>query len=207
MGTTMTVALVEDATVTFGHVGDSRAYVLRDGELEQLTDDHSLVAELVRGGKLSAEEAEHHPQRSVITRALGTDPDVDVDTFTIDAEDGDVFVLCSDGLTDMVGDDEIGEVLAASRENLKEAAEELVRRANKAGGQDNITVVAFEMTDEPDEQTLEQTVEQTQPMPATDTTAEPELKPKRRRLWRFLPLLILLLGIAAAAIALWLLAR
>jgi serine/threonine protein phosphatase PrpC len=203
MGTTMTVALVEDATVTLGHVGDSRAYVLRDGELEQLTDDHSLVAELVRGGKLSAEEAEHHPQRSVITRALGTDPDVDVDTFTVEAEDGDVFVLCSDGLTDMVGDDEIGEVLAGSRDNLKEAAEELVRRANKAGGQDNITVVAFEMTDEPDEQTLEQTVEQTQPMPAAEATPEPE----RRRMWRFLPLLILLLGIAAAAIALWILVR
>ena len=203
MGTTMTVALVEDGTVTLGHVGDSRAYVLRDGELEQLTDDHSLVAELVRGGKLSAEEAEHHPQRSVITRALGTDPDVDVDTFTVEAEDGDVFVLCSDGLTDMVGDDEIGEVLAGSRENLKEAAEELVRRANKAGGQDNITVVAFEMTDEPDEQTLERTVEQTQPMPAAEATPEPE----RRRIWRFLPLLILLLGIAAAAIALWILVR
>ena len=203
MGTTMTVALVEDATVTLGHVGDSRAYILRDGELEQLTDDHSLVAELVRGGKLSAEEAEHHPQRSVITRALGTDPDVDVDTFTVEAEDGDVFVLCSDGLTDMVGDDEIGRVLADSRENLKEAAEELVRRANKAGGQDNITVVAFEMTDEPDEQTLERTVEQTQPMPAAEATPEPE----RRRIWRFLPLLILLLGIAAAAIALWILVR
>jgi PPM family protein phosphatase len=203
MGTTMTVALVENATVTLGHVGDSRAYVLRDGVLEQLTDDHSLVAELVRGGKLSAEEAEHHPQRSVITRALGTDPDVDVDTFTVEAHDRDVFVLCSDGLTDMVGDDEIGEVLAGSRENLKEAAEELVRRANKAGGQDNITVVAFEMTDEPDERTLEQTVEQTQPMPAAEATPEPE----RRRIWRFLPLLILLLGIAAAAIALWILAR
>ena len=203
MGTTMTVALVEDSTVTLGHVGDSRAYVLRDGELEQLTNDHSLVAELVRGGKLSAEEAEHHPQRSVITRALGTDPDVDVDTFTVEAEDGDVFVLCSDGLTDMVGDAEIGEVLARSRENLKEAAEELVRRANKAGGQDNITVVAFEMTDEPDEQTLERTVEQTQPMPAADATPVSE----RRRIWRFLPLLILLLGIAAAAIALWILVR
>lgn len=203
MGTTMTVALVEDATVTLGHVGDSRAYVLRAGELEQLTDDHSLVAELVRGGKLSAEEAEHHPQRSVITRALGTDPDVDVDTFTVEAEDGDVFVLCSDGLTDMVGDDEIGEVLAGSRENLKEAAQELIRRANKAGGQDNITVVAFEMTDEPDEKTLEQTVEQTQPMPAAEAPREPE----RRRIWRFLPLVILLLGIVAAAIALWILAR
>jgi PPM family protein phosphatase len=203
MGTTMTVALVEDATVTFGHVGDSRAYVLRDGALVQLTDDHSLVAELVRGGKLSAEEAEHHPQRSVITRALGTDPDVDVDTFTVEARDGDVFVLCSDGLTDMVGDEEIGEVITAKRANLDDAAKELVRRANKAGGQDNITVVAFELSDqpvEPDEQTLEQTVEQTQPIPVPE-----EKEPRRRR--RFLPLLILLLAIVAAAIVLWVLAR
>ncbi len=204
MGTTMTVALVEDAGVTFGHVGDSRAYVLRDGSLEQLTDDHSLVAELVRGGKLSAEEAEHHPQRSVITRALGTDPDVDVDTFTVDPREGDVFVLCSDGLTDMVGDDEIGEVLSAQRERLDEAAEELVRRANKAGGQDNITVIAFEMTDEPDEQTLEQTVEQTQPLPVQDEPPEP----KERRAWRrFVPLLLLLLAIVAAAVVLWFLVR
>jgi serine/threonine protein phosphatase PrpC len=204
MGTTMTVALVEDASVTFGHVGDSRAYVLRDGTLEQLTDDHSLVAELVRGGKLSAEEAEHHPQRSVITRALGTDPDVDVDTFTVDVHDGDVFVLCSDGLTDMIGDAEIGEVLSERRSSLQDAAKELVRRANKAGGQDNITVIAFELTEEPDEQTLEQTVEQTQPLPLPDTQAESET-PRRRR--RFLPLLLLLLVIAAAAIALWFLAR
>src|SRR6266545_4302551 len=189
MGTTMTVALVEDAGVTFGHV------------------DHSLVAELVRGGKLSAEEAEHHPQRSVITRALGTDPDVDVDTFTVDPREGDVFVLCSDGLTDMVGDDEIGEVLGERRESLEEAAQELVRRANKAGGQDNITVIAFEITDEPaepDEQTLEQTVEQTQPLPAQDEPPEP----KERRAWRrFVPLLLLLLAIAAAAIVLWFLVR
>jgi serine/threonine protein phosphatase PrpC len=204
MGTTMTIALVEDATVTFGHVGDSRAYVLRDGSLEQLTDDHSLVAELVRGGKLSAEEAEHHPQRSVITRALGTDPDVDVDTFSVDAREGDVFVLCSDGLTDMVADEEIGEVLSERRGSLDEAAKELVHRANKAGGQDNITVIAFEITDEPDEQTLEQTVEQTQPLPALDTSPEPK---ERRRWRRFVPLLILLLAIAAAAIALWVLAR
>jgi serine/threonine protein phosphatase PrpC len=162
------------------------------------------VAELVRGGKLSAEEAEHHPQRSVITRALGTDPDVDVDTFTVEAHDGDVFVLCSDGLTDMVADAEIGEVLGEPRESLQEAAEELVRRANKAGGQDNITVIAFQMTDEPDEQTLEQTVEQTQPLPASELPAEP----KKRRAWRrFVPLLILLVAIAAAAVALWILAR
>ena len=205
MGTTMTVALVEDGGVTFGHVGDSRAYVLRDGELEQLTDDHSLVAELVRGGKLSAEEAEHHPQRSVITRALGTDPDVDVDTFTVEGREGDVFVLCSDGLTDMVADDEIGEVLAERRDSLEEAANELVRRANKAGGQDNITVVAFALTEEPDEQTLEQTVEQTQTLPAPEA---PEPKPKNRSGWRrFLPLLLLLVGIVAAAAILWMLVQ
>jgi protein phosphatase len=203
MGTTITVALVENASVTFGHVGDSRAYVLRDGSLEQLTDDHSLVAELVRGGKLSEEEAEHHPQRSVITRALGTDPDVDVDTFTVDAHAGDVYILCSDGLTDMVADEEIGEVLTMRRDSLDDAAKELVRRANKAGGQDNITVIAFELSDEPDEETVEQVVEDTQTLPSADGL--PELKPRRRR--RFLPLLILLVGIAAAAIALWVLAR
>ena len=204
MGTTMTVALVEDTTVTFGHVGDSRAYVLRDGTLEQLTDDHSLVAELVRGGKLSAEEAEHHPQRSVITRALGTDPDVDVDTFAVDARQGDVFVLCSDGLTDMVGDEEIGQVLGEPRESLKHTAEELVHRANRAGGQDNITVIAFAVTDEPDEQTVERVVEQTQEIPV----AEPETEPTKSRGWRrFMPLLLLLLVIAAAAIVLWVLAR
>jgi serine/threonine protein phosphatase PrpC len=105
MGTTMTVAFVGDANVAFGHVGDSRAYLIRDGKLEQLTEDHSLVAELVRSGKLSPEEAETHPQRSVITRALGTDPDVDVDTFSIETAPGDLFMLCSDGLTSMVEDD------------------------------------------------------------------------------------------------------
>ena len=91
--------LVENGMVAFGHVGDSRAYLVRDGELEQVTEDHSLVGELVRSGKLSAEEAETHPQRSVITRALGTDPDVDVDMFPIEAQPGDLFLLCSDGLT------------------------------------------------------------------------------------------------------------
>ena len=145
MGTTMTVALVEDGTVRFGHVGDSRAYLFRDGELRQLTDDHSLVGELVRSGKISAEEAESHPQRSVITRALGTDPDVDVDTFTVDAEPGDVFVLCSDGLYSMVGTEKILDVLQRHRNDLETAAKEMIRAANRRGGDDNITVVAFEI--------------------------------------------------------------
>ncbi len=208
MGTTMTVALVEDSTVTFGHVGDSRAYILRDGSLEQLTDDHSLVAELVRGGKLSPEEAEHHPQRSVITRALGTDPDVDVDTFIVDAESGDIFLLCSDGLTDMLGDAQIVEVLTG-RKSLDDAAKELIKLANKAGGEDNITIVAFELTDEPEERT----VEQTRPLPAVgdeeDTldefdavpvVEEPEPRGRRRR-WPFVLLLVV------AAILVWVVMR
>ncbi|TMM06316.1 MAG: Stp1/IreP family PP2C-type Ser/Thr phosphatase [Actinobacteria bacterium] len=119
MGTTMTVALAGDGNVAFGHVGDSRAYLIRDGKLEQLTEDHSLVAELVRSGKLSPEEAETHPQRSVITRALGTDPDVDVDTFSIEALPGDLFMLCSDGLTSMVEDDVILRCIEKNRDNLQ----------------------------------------------------------------------------------------
>ena len=148
MGTTMTAALVgEDGVVTIGHVGDSRAYLLREGRLEQLTEDHSLVAELVRTGKLSAEEADHHPQRSVITRALGTDPEVDVDTVTVEAQSGDLFLLCSDGLTTMVDDEEILRTVEGSRDDLEQAAQVLVRKANRGGGEDNITIVFFELAD------------------------------------------------------------
>ena len=145
MGTTMTVALVGDDRVVIGHVGDSRAYLIRNGKLEQLTEDHSLVAELVRSGKLSPEEAEAHPQRSVITRALGTDPDVDVDTFSIETRPGDLFLICSDGLTSMVDDETILSEVARNRDNLQGAAKALVRAANKGGGEDNITVVFFEI--------------------------------------------------------------
>jgi serine/threonine protein phosphatase PrpC len=148
MGTTITVALVENGNVAFGHVGDSRAYLIRDGRMEQVTEDHSLVNELMKSGKLSREEAERHPQRSVITRALGTDPDVDADTFTIEARAGDVFLLCSDGLTDMVGEREIQELVERNRENLDAALKSLVKAANRGGGEDNITVVAFEIAEE-----------------------------------------------------------
>jgi serine/threonine protein phosphatase PrpC len=147
MGTTMTVALVEDGHVAIGHVGDSRAYLIRDRRLDQLTEDHSLVAELVRSGKLSPEEAEAHPQRSVITRALGTDPDVDVDTFSVATRPGDLFLLCSDGLTSMVDDETILREVERNRSDLGAAAKALVRAANKGGGDDNITVVFFEIGD------------------------------------------------------------
>jgi protein phosphatase len=151
MGTTMTVALVEASGVTIGHVGDSRAYVVRGGQLEQLTEDHSLVNELLKSGKLSREEADLHPQRSVITRAVGTDPDVDVDAFVVDASEGDIFLLCSDGLTDMVGDDEIFDTVERHRDDLDRVTKALVSAANRGGGEDNITVIAFKIAADGDE--------------------------------------------------------
>jgi protein phosphatase len=145
MGTTMTVALVDgdNDRVTFGHVGDSRAYRVREDRLEQLTDDHSLVGELIRSGKLTREEAEVHPQRSVITRALGTDPDVDVDTFVVETRPGDIFLLCSDGLSGMVSDTTILSIVRDNRRDLQAAAKALIAAANRGGGDDNITVVVF----------------------------------------------------------------
>jgi protein phosphatase len=147
MGTTVTAALLVEGAVVVGHVGDSRAYRLREDRLEQLTEDHSLVADLVRSGRLSPEEADTHPQRSVITRALGTDAEVDVDTFTVDAEAGDLFLLCSDGLTTMVADEEIKTTIAEAP-TLADATKALVKAANRAGGEDNVTVVLFALAGE-----------------------------------------------------------
>ena len=169
MGTTMTVALVEGMTVAIGHVGDSRAYLVRGERMEQLTEDHSLVNELLKTGKLSEEEAQVHPQRSVITRAVGTDPDVDIDGFTIEAEEGDVFLICSDGLSDMVSDEEILEVVHRNRDDLDKAVKALVAAANRGGGEDNITAVAFRISSEAPPR-LEDTVE----MPALTGEDEPD---------------------------------
>ncbi|MEP7335066.1 MAG: Stp1/IreP family PP2C-type Ser/Thr phosphatase [Actinomycetota bacterium] len=156
MGTTLTVAEVEDGVVSIGHVGDSRAYLVRDGNLEQLTEDHSLVGELMRTGKLSAEEAGSHPQRSMITRALGTDPNVDVDIFSVEPRGGDLFLLCSDGLTSMVDDREILRLVGEKRGDLDDLVKALIKTANKGGGEDNITVIAFEIGETGDS-TLEDT--------------------------------------------------
>lgn len=147
MGTTLTAALVHGDEVSFGHVGDSRAYVLRDGELKRLTKDHSLVEELRRQGRLTEEQAEEHPQRSIITRALGPEPKVNVDTMTFPAKSGDVFLLCSDGLTTMVSDDEIKTILGEAR-SLRQGVARLVDAANARGGRDNITAVAFRLGQE-----------------------------------------------------------
>jgi len=146
MGTTVTAALVNDGRISFGHVGDSRAYLLRDGALQQVSDDHSLVGELVRRGALTPDEAARHPQRSIITRALGADDDVDVDTWSIDAQEGDVVLLCSDGLSGMVGEDEMLRILSSGA-GLQQVARELVVAANAAGGDDNVTAIVFRIGD------------------------------------------------------------
>jgi protein phosphatase len=233
MGTTMTVALVEGMTVALGHVGDSRAYLVRGDTMEQLTEDHSLVNELMKSGKLSEEEAQVHPQRSVITRAVGTDPDVDVDGFTIEAEEGDIFLLCSDGLTDMVEDEEILELVHRNRDDLEKAVQALVSAANRGGGEDNITAVAFRVAaeapasledtaampaitgdepapEEPDERTREYGE-----VPKTDTmvippeeAAEPPAPvhaPQAKRVR--IVLLALLVLLIAAAVVVWLVVR
>ncbi len=144
MGTTLTAVYVDDSELAVAHVGDSRAYLFRDGELGRLTQDHTLVEELLRRGKLTEEQAAEHPQRSIITRALGVDPEVDVDTRTYAARAGDVVLLCSDGLTSMITEQQVTAVLQQETD-LDRAAERLIAEANEAGGRDNITVVLFRL--------------------------------------------------------------
>ncbi len=146
MGTTLTAAHVGEHDVTIVHVGDSRCYRLREGSLERLTVDHTLVEELVRQGRLAPEEVGDHPQRSIVTRVLGPEALVRVDTHTYPSRAGDLFLLCSDGLTTMIGEDEL---LAAmiTAQDLRSAARQLVELANAAGGRDNITVLLFRLDD------------------------------------------------------------
>jgi PPM family protein phosphatase len=144
MGTTLTAVYVGPEDVAIAHVGDSRAYCLRDHELLRLTDDHSLVDELIRQGRLTPEEALEHPQRSVITRALGPEGEVEVDTRSFRGRDGDVYLLCSDGLTTMLSEQEIATLLVG-HPNLREAGEALIAAANDAGGRDNITVMLLRL--------------------------------------------------------------
>lgn len=203
MGTTVTAARVEGDSVTIGHVGDSRAYRIREGQIEQLTEDHSLAAELERSGKLSAEEARMHPQRSVITRALGTDPDVEIDAFSVEGRPGDVYLICSDGLSSMVDDATILAVVEGRRSNLETAARELVRAANRSGGEDNITVVCFELGSEgdaepapadadADEDTLDGSVSLVIPLEDLD----PPKRASHAPAWLVaLPLLLVVLGL------------
>ncbi len=143
MGTTLTLVFLDDRLARVVHVGDSRLYLMREGVLNQLSEDHTLVGQMVREGRLSEQEARYHPQRNVITRALGVDPDVRVDSFAIDLVEGDVILICSDGLTSMLDNDTIRDVLTRERAPQR-AADELVRLANEAGGEDNITVIVLD---------------------------------------------------------------
>ena len=214
MGTTVTVALVDEGAVRIGHVGDSRAYLVRDGALEQLTEDHSLVAELVRSGKLSPEEAEVHPQRSVITRALGTEPDVDVDAFSVHTRPGDLFMVCSDGLTSMVPDGSILEIVERTRSDLDRTARTLVDEANRGGGEDNITVVLFEIVDGEAETAPapaeDDTLTELDRVPTLESVAPAEVPPARtgsRRGWRGLAVAAVVVLVAAAGLGLYAVSR
>lgn len=145
MGTTVTVAMIYGNTALIGHVGDSRAYMLSNNKLYKITDDHSLVAELVKNGTITEDEAQHHPQKNVITRALGVKDNVNIDIERVDAAAGDTILLCTDGLTNMLCDGEIEKILN-DEENIEDAAYKLVDLANSLGGYDNITVAAARFT-------------------------------------------------------------
>ncbi len=154
MGTTVTIAVVDASAerVLFGHVGDSRAYRFREETLEQITTDHSLVAELVESGVLTPEEAARHPQRSAITRAVGTERAIEADVFSVPARVGDIFLICSDGLTDMLVEEEIASCIVEADGDPATAAQALVAAANAHGGEDNITVVLFELVEGSEEE-------------------------------------------------------
>jgi PPM family protein phosphatase len=189
MGTTLTAGMLgSDGHLVVGHVGDSRAYLVRGGELTQITTDHSLVEEMVRDGVLTPEQAEVHPQRSTITRALGIDPRVEVDEYPIELQPGDRILLCSDGLTTMVRPDEIAGILTREPDP-KRAAQLLVDAANAAGGEDNITAVIIEAVEVPDHEVAAPAVAD------DDTSDAPPVKPRRRRGRTFFRVLVWVLPV------------
>lgn len=143
MGTTVVACTLEENTLYITNIGDSRLYLIRDG-IEQITDDHSLVEEMVKQGNITESEARIHPQKNIITRALGINEEVQADFFEIDVEQGDVIMLCSDGLSNMIEDEDM-EYIVKNSDTLQTAAESLVARANENGGNDNITVVLAEV--------------------------------------------------------------
>ncbi|ART76300.1 Stp1/IreP family PP2C-type Ser/Thr phosphatase [Sutcliffiella horikoshii] len=146
MGTTIVAAIIGDGFVTLAHVGDSRIYLVSEESAKQLTEDHTFVNELVKTGQISKEDAEHHPRKNVILQALGTEKTVKIDIKTITYDDPGYILLCSDGLSDKVKDRELVEVLNNGTHALSEKAEELIRRANHYGGEDNITVAILELS-------------------------------------------------------------
>jgi protein phosphatase len=146
MGTTLTALLVDGEVLRLVHVGDSRAYLLRDGNLQRITKDHTVVERLVDDGRLTPQEAEMHPQRSVLTRALGVDEALQVDQAAIEPKSGDRLLLCSDGLTGMIDEEQIVRILI-DKAGPQAAADALVEAANRAGGQDNVTAIVIDVVD------------------------------------------------------------
>jgi PPM family protein phosphatase len=207
MGTTMTAVVVAGGRqLLIGHVGDSRAYLVHDGEMRRVTDDHSLVEELVREGRLTPEQAESHPRRAVITRALGVDAEVDVDLYTVEVGAGDRLLLCSDGLTTMVRDRDV-ERIVRGEPDPQRAAELLIEAANSAGGEDNTSVIVIDVLevdaiDKPDPERLgAPAVAPRQPMPpAPDVEPAPSARAPRESWGRriggavllFVPLVLVL---------------
>ncbi len=192
MGTTVTAGtLASGGTLLVGHVGDSRAYLVRDGELSQVTKDHSLVEEMVREGELTPEQAEVHPQRSIITRALGIDPDVEVDVYPIELHAGDRILMCSDGLTTMVRPDEIAGILGRE-DDAEQAAQQLVDAANAAGGEDNVTALVVDVVEDDGAPVVA-------PAHADggDTAETAAVKPRRRRGRKLLRALLWILPVLA----------
>lgn len=143
MGTTLIVAIFLSGNIYIGHVGDSRVYMIRNREIEQLTTDHSYVEELVKNGSLSRTEAEKHPQKNIITRAIGCFESVEADICTYEVHKDDIFILCTDGLTNMLTDDRILEIVS-NNEDPQSTCDELIKQANINGGEDNITVIIIQ---------------------------------------------------------------
>ncbi len=141
MGTTLTMAVISQRKITAAHVGDSRLYLIRGGTITQMTEDHSYIGELVRKGTLTKEEAENHPRKNVITRAIGSSPDIVVDIINQEIESDDIYILCTDGLTNMVSDEDISSIAVSSEPET--ACAKLIEAANKQGGEDNVTVIVI----------------------------------------------------------------
>ena len=141
MGTTLTMAVVAGSELTAAHVGDSRLYLVRNGAIRQLTEDHSYIGELIRKGTLTREEAENHPRKNVITRAIGSSPDLEVDIIRHQIEADDIYILCTDGLTNMVSESEITDIVTGNEP--EHACAKLIEAANRQGGEDNITVIVI----------------------------------------------------------------
>ena len=204
MGTTVTAALVEsDGRVALANVGDSRAYLLREGALRRLTEDHSVVAELVATGQISDWEASSHPQRNVVTRVLGAEATVQVDTFWLEAQDGDVVLLCSDGLTDMVAEEEFAKLLAADK-SCEQIARDLVRAALAQGGEDNVTTVLFRVGQRDADAPGQREVLTSDPDLEPDPDSPQPGRGRRTAMWVAATLAVIVLaGVAAVAGLRW----